>query len=135
VIGVNTAVAGMGLGLAVPINAASRRIIGALMRSGRVRRAYLGIAGNPRVLAPRDRVTTGRESGVYVAEVMGDGPAASGGIRAGDVILDVDGQPVTSALDLQRRMYDEAIGRAITIRVFRGDQTLDLEITPVELPD
>jgi S1-C subfamily serine protease len=135
VIGVNTAVAGMGLGLAVPINAASRRIIGTLMRNGRVRRAYLGIAGNPRVLAPRDRVTTGRESGVYVAEVMGDGPAAAGGIRAGDVILDVDGQPVTSALDLQRLMYDEAIGRAVTIRVHRGNETLDLEITPVELPD
>jgi S1-C subfamily serine protease len=135
VIGVNTAVAGMGLGLAVPINAASRRIIGALMRNGRVRRAYLGIAGNPRVLAPRDRVTTGRESGVYVAEVMADGPAAAGGIRAGDVILDVDGQPVTTALDLQRLMYDEAIGRTVTIRVHRGNETLDLAVTPVELPD
>jgi S1-C subfamily serine protease len=135
VIGINTAVAGMGLGLAVPINAPSRRIIGALMRNGRVRRAYLGIAGNPRVLAPRDRVTTGRESGVYVAEVVGGGPAAAGGIRAGDVILDVDGQPVTSALDLQRLMYDEAIGRAVAIRVHRGSETLELAVTPVELPD
>jgi S1-C subfamily serine protease len=125
----------MGLGLAVPINAASRRIIGALMREGRVRRAYLGIAGNPRVLAPRDRVATGRESGVYVAEVIADGPAAAGGIRAGDVVLDVDGRPVTSAADLQRLMYDEAIGRTITVRVQRGAQTIDLRITPVELPN
>jgi S1-C subfamily serine protease len=135
VVGVNTAVAGMGLGLAVPINAASRRIIAALMRDGRVRRAYLGIAGNPRVLAPRDRVATGRESGVYVAEVMADGPAAAGGIRSGDVILDVDGQAVTSALDLQRLMYDEAIGRSVTIRVLRGNQALDLSVTPIELPN
>src|SRR5258708_22245880 len=111
VIGINTAVAGMGLGLAVPINEASRRIIGALMRDGRVRRAYLGIAGNPRVLAPRDRVATGRESGLAVAEVIADGPAAKAGIRGGDVILDVDGRPVAAAADLQRLMNDDAIGR------------------------
>ena len=135
VVGVNTAVAGMGLGLAVPINDATRRIIGALMRTGRVRRAYLGIAGNPRVLAPRDRVATGHESGVYVAEVIGDGPAAKGGIRAGDVILEVDGGSVTSAADLQRLMYDEAIGRTIAVRVQRDNETLDLAVTPVELPD
>jgi S1-C subfamily serine protease len=135
VVGINTAVAGMGLGLAVPINAASRRIIGALMRDGRVRRAYLGIAGNPRVLAPRDRVATGHETGVHVAEVMADGPAAAGGIRANDVILEVDGRPVTTALDLQRLMYDDAIGRAVTIRVQRGHETLDLIVTPIELPD
>jgi S1-C subfamily serine protease len=135
VIGINTAVAGMGLGLAVPINEASRRIIAALMRDGRVRRAYLGIAGSPRVLAPRDRVATGRESGVHVAEVIADGPAAKGGIRADDVILEVHGKPVTTAADLQRLMYDDAIGRGITVRVQRGGQTLDLDVTPVELPD
>jgi S1-C subfamily serine protease len=135
VVGINTAVAGMGLGLAVPINEASRRIIGALMRDGRVRRAYLGIAGNPRVLAPRDRVATGRESGVHVAEVIADGPAAKGGIRADDVIVEVNGQPVATAADLQRLMYDEAIGRSITVRVQRGSHTLDLDVTPVELRD
>jgi S1-C subfamily serine protease len=135
VIGINTAVAGMGLGLAVPINEASRRIIGALMRDGRVRRAYLGIAGSPRVLAPRDRQTTGRESGVHVAEVIADGPAARGGIRAEDVILAVNGKPVTTAADLQRLMYDDAIGRGVTVRVLRGGRTLDLRVTPVELPD
>jgi S1-C subfamily serine protease len=135
VVGVNTAVAGMGLGLAVPINEASRRIIAALMRDGRVRRAYLGIAGSPRVLAPRDRVATGRESGVHVAEVIADGPAAKGGVRSDDVILELNGKPVTTAADLQRLMYDDAIGRSITIRVQRGSRTLDLDVMPVELPD
>jgi S1-C subfamily serine protease len=72
---------------------------------------------------------------VHVAEVIADGPAAAGGIRADDVILEVDGRPVTTAADLQRLMYDDAIGRSITIRVQRGDRTLDLEVTPVELPD
>jgi S1-C subfamily serine protease len=72
---------------------------------------------------------------VHVAEVMGDGPAAAGGVRAGDVILDVDGRAVTSAADLQRLMYDDAIGRTITVRVQRGDQTLELAVTPIELPD
>src|SRR6266700_7774441 len=134
VIGINTAVAGVGLGLAVPINQATRTIVGALMTEGRVRRAYLGIAGSPRVLAPRDRVATGRESGVHVAEVIAGGPAAKGGIRADDVILEVNGKPVTTAADLQRLMYDDAIGRSITVRVHRGSRTLDLTITPVELP-
>ena len=53
VVGINTAVAGVGLGLAVPINTATRRIVGALMTEGRFRRAYLGIAGGPRPLPPR----------------------------------------------------------------------------------
>ncbi len=86
------------------------------------------------MLAPRDRVATGRESGVHVAEVIADGPAAKGGVRAEDVILEVNGKPVTTAADLQRFMYDDAIGRGITVRVQRGGQTLDLDVTPVELP-
>jgi S1-C subfamily serine protease len=135
VVGINTAVAGMGLGLAVPINDASRRIIAALMRDGRVRRAYLGIAGSPRVLAPPDRAATGRESGLGVAEVIADGPAARAGIRADDVILDVDGTPVASAADLQALMGVDAISRPIRVRVQRASRTLDLTVHPVELRD
>jgi S1-C subfamily serine protease len=135
VVGINTAVAGMGLGLAVPINDASRRIIAALMRDGRVRRAYLGIAGSPRVLAPPDRAATGRESGLGVAEVIADGPAARAGIRADDVILDVDGTPVASAADLQALMGVDAISRPIRVRVQRATRTLELTVRPVELRD
>jgi S1-C subfamily serine protease len=135
VVGINTAVAGMGLGLAVPINDASRRIIAALMRDGRVRRAYLGIAGSPRALAPPDRAATGRESGLGVAEVIADGPAARAGIRADDVIVEVDGTPVASAADLQALMGVDAIGRPIRVRVRRSGHALDLTVHPVELRD
>jgi serine protease Do len=72
---------------------------------------------------------------VHVAEVIGDGPAAKGGVRAEDVILEVNGKPVTTAADLQRLMYDDAIGRGVTVRVLRSGRTLDLDVTPVELPD
>src|SRR5207244_9636665 len=74
VVGINTAVAGVGLGLAVPINAVTRRIIGALMRDGRARRAYVGIAGAPRPLPPHARVRFGRRTGVEVIDVMPDAP-------------------------------------------------------------
>jgi S1-C subfamily serine protease len=135
VVGINTAVAGMGLGLAVPINDASRRIIAALMRDGRVRRAYLGIAGSPQALAPPDRASTGHKSGLAVAEVIADGPAARAGIRSEDMILEVDGTPVTTAADLQRLMGVDAIGRAIKIRVQRGGHVVDLIVRPIELRD
>jgi S1-C subfamily serine protease len=135
VVGINTAVAGMGLGLAVPINNGSRRIIAALMRDGRVRRAYLGIAGSPRVLAPRDRAATGRESGLGVAEVIADGPASRAGLRADDVILEVDDTPVSSATDLQALMGADAIDRTVSVRVQRGGRRLDLMVRPIELRD
>src|SRR5205807_3005640 len=73
VVGVNTAVAGVGLGLAVPINTATRRIIAALMTEGRFRRAYLGIAGGPRPLPPRLARTLGRASGVEIVQVVEGG--------------------------------------------------------------
>src|ERR1700759_2709755 len=102
VIGVNTAVAGVGLGLAVPINAATRQIIGALMTEGRVRRAYIGIAGGPRPLPPQARARLGRKSGVEVVEVVEGSPAERGGVRAEVVILVLDGQPIWGVDRVQR---------------------------------
>jgi S1-C subfamily serine protease len=133
VVGVNTAVAGVGLGLAVPINTATRQIIGALMRHGRVRRAYLGIAGGPRPLPPTARAQLGRDSGVEVVEVAAGSPAERAGMRSEDLIVELDGQPVERVDDVQRLMTEATIGQTLSIRVLRGDRTFVLSARPVEL--
>ncbi len=135
VIGVNTAVAGVGLGLAVPINAATRQIIGALMTEGRVRRAYIGIAGGPRPLPPQARSRLGRGGGVEVVEVVDGSPAERAGLRAEDLIVELDGQPIERVDEVQRLMTGQTIGQPLTVRVLRGDRLFDLEIRPVELSD
>jgi S1-C subfamily serine protease len=132
-VGVNTAVAGVGLGLAVPINATTRRIIAALMREGRFRRAYFGIAGGRRPLPPRVASAVGRNAGLEVVEVLPGSPAARAGLRREDLLIEVDGMAVADAGDLQRLMVDEAIGRALPVRVFRGGDLLDLTVVPAEL--
>jgi S1-C subfamily serine protease len=133
VVGINTAVAGVGLGLAVPVNAATRKIVGALMRDGRFRRAYLGIAGGPRPLPPRHASALGRRECVEVVNVVEDSPAALAGLRPEDLIIEVDGTPVESVDELQRLMVGELIGEAVSLTVVRGDRTLRLELVPVEL--
>jgi S1-C subfamily serine protease len=133
VIGINTAVAGVGLGLAVPINQATRRIVGALMRDGRVRRAYIGIAGGPRPLPPSARLRLGREGAVEIVEVIDGGPAQRAGLRPEDIIVSLDGQPVERVDDVQRLMTHEAIDRPLTARVLRGERWLELELMPIEL--
>ena len=133
VVGVNTAVAGIGLGLAVPINAATRKIIGALMTEGRVRRAYLGIAGGPRPLPPRARKLFERRVGVEVVEVVSGSPADRGGVREGDLIVEINGRAVESAADLQRMMVAEVIGAELNARIWRTGSELELRIVPVEL--
>jgi len=133
-IGVNTAVAGVGLGLAVPVNPVTQQILSALMRSGRVRRAYLGIAGGKRPLPPEHASRFGRRAAIQVAEVVAGSPAARAGLRTGDLILDIDGGSVAEAGDLQRLMLGDVIGRALPVRVLRADQVEELTATPVELP-
>jgi S1-C subfamily serine protease len=135
VIGINTAVAGVGLGLAVPINAATRRIVGALMREGRVRRAYIGIAGGPRPLPPRAREKLRREGGIEVTEVASGSPADRAGLRSEDLIVSLGGAPVERIDQVQQLMTEEAIGRPLAASVLRGDRMLELELLPIELPD
>jgi S1-C subfamily serine protease len=132
-VGVNTAVAGIGLGLAVPVNATTRRIIAALMRDGRFRRAFIGIAGGSRPLPPRVARALDREAGVEVVQVVAGSPAARAGLRNEDLIIDVDGVPVADAGDLQRLMVGERIGRPLPVRAFRGGELLELTVVPVEL--
>ncbi len=135
VVGVNTAVAGIGLGLAVPINAATRGIVGALMSDGRVRRAYLGIAGGPRPLPPSARGALDRRSAVEVVEVVSGSPADRAGLRPEDLIVSLGGEPVDDVTDVQRMMVAELIGKPLEALVIRGADTIPLEILPAELPD
>jgi serine protease Do len=133
VVGINTAVAGVGLGLAVPINDATRKVVGALMRDGRYRRAYLGIAGGPRPLPPRLASELGRRECIEVVNVVEGSPAAVAGLRPEDMIVAVDGTPVQHVEDLQRLMTGELIGRPVALTVVRGDRTLALTLVPIEL--
>ena len=132
-IGVNTAVAGMGLGLAVPMNRTTEAILSALMRNGRVRRAYLGIAGGTRALPPAGAQKVGRKAGVEVQEVVTGSPAASAGLRSGDIIVSVAEVAVAKAGDLQRLMVEARIGSKLALSVLRGDKLITLEVVPVEL--
>jgi S1-C subfamily serine protease len=133
VVGINTAVAGVGLGLAVPVNATTRRIISALMQDGRVRRAYLGIVSTPEPLPAALQERFARKSGLRVAEVVADGPAARAGLRTGDLLISAGGQPVQKAQDLQRLMFSEAIGRPLAITVMRNGALVDVIAQPSEL--
>jgi S1-C subfamily serine protease len=134
VVGVNTAVAGIGLGLAVPINDATRHVIGQLMSTGRVRRAYLGIAGGPRPLPPGGRRRFGARTGVEIVEVVEDSPAQRAGLRAEDLIVEVDGSAVAGVGDLQRLMVADRIGATVDVTLLRGGRALTLELVPAELP-
>jgi S1-C subfamily serine protease len=133
VVGINTAVAGIGLGLAVPINDASRAIISALIRDGRVRRAHLGAGVAPRPLSPRATRRTGHAGGVQIVQVLEDGPAARAGLKRGDVLLELDGEAVHDANALQRLLVHERIGRSVTARILRDGAELSPTVVLDEL--
>jgi S1-C subfamily serine protease len=133
VIGVNTAVAGIGLGLAVPINDATRKIISALMKEGRVRRAYIGIVGGSRPLPPKIASRLGRDAGIEVVEVVSGSPAARAGLRAEDLIVEVAGEAMSDVGDLQRLMVAERIGLGVEVQVVRDGEFLKVDLTPREL--
>jgi len=133
VVGVNTAVAGVGLGLAIPINAPTRAIIAALMTDGFVRRAWLGIAGGPRPLPPAVRERIGAQRAVEVLEVIDGSPADRAGIRPEDLIVSAGGEPIADVADLQRLLVGDHIGRRLTLRVVRAGELRDVEVVPEEL--
>jgi S1-C subfamily serine protease len=133
VVGINTAVAGMGVGLAIPINGTTRQIIAALLAEGRVRRAYIGLAGSPAPLPPAVAEQRSQRTGVRIAEVVSGGPAALAGLHPGDLLLSAGGEPVVSAQALQRLMLAGAIGQPLALTVLRGEALVDVIATPVEL--
>ena len=133
VIGINTAVAGVGLGLAVPINNTTSRIIASLLRDGRVRRGYLGLVSRPSPLPAELAAKTGRRNGLRVVEVVTGSPAQRAGLTGGDLLLTAGRRPVTDAQSLQRLLFDEAIGKPLPITVWRRGAMVDVITMPTEL--
>lgn len=133
VVGVNTAVAGIGVGLAVPVNATTRQIVSTLMTQGRVRRAWLGIAGAEAPLPPPLAQKVGRRTGLRVAQVVAGSPAAEAGLRVGDIVLSVDGSDVVTSTSVQQLMVEDAIGRRLEVTVWRNGALVDAVAVPREL--
>jgi len=133
VVGINTAVAGVGLGLAVPVNATTRRILTSLLAHGRVRRAYLGVVGSPAPVPAAVAERYGRRSGLRLVEVIGGSPAARAGLRAGDLVLDVGRRPVEDAQGIQRQLFADAIGTPLPVTVLRNGAMVDVVAVPTEL--
>jgi S1-C subfamily serine protease len=134
-VGVNTALAGVGVGLAVPINATTQQIIGTLMTQGRVRRAWLGIAGAQAPLPPVLAAKVGRRVGVQVEQVVSSSPAETAGLRRGDILVAVDGSPIATSTDIQRLMVEGAIGQRVEVTVWRNGALVDVLAWPRELSE
>jgi S1-C subfamily serine protease len=133
VVGINTAVAGWGLGLAVPINDTTRRIISALIRDGRVRRAYLGLVSTPAPLPAQLAQRTGRKLGLRIVDVVAGSPADRAGLKAGDLVLEAGRRPVAEAQSLQRLLFADAIGHELPVTVYRRGAMVDVLTVPTEL--
>jgi len=133
VIGINTAVAGVGLGLAVPVDGATRAILAALIADGRVRRAFLGVVGGSRPLPPVVAERLGRRQALEVVQLLDGSPAAASGVRPGDLVVSLDGSPVGGVGDLQRLLVGDLVGRRVEVEVERDGRSLRLAVRPVEL--
>ncbi|GEL17067.1 S1C family serine protease [Pseudonocardia asaccharolytica] len=133
VVGINTAVAGAGLGLAVPVNATTLRIVDALRTHGRVRRAYLGVVGKPAPVPAAVAERYGRRKGLKLAEVIAGSPAARAGLRPGDLVLDVGRRPVHDAQGIQRQLFGDAINAPLPVTVLRNGAMVDVIAVPTEL--
>ncbi len=128
VVGINTAIIGgaQGIGFAVPVSAAFRRVVFALVTEGRVRRAFLGVMVASR--QPRDGVA----GGAQVENVSPNSPADRAGVRSGDLIVGFDGKPVRSTDDLLNLLDESAIDRDTELRVRRSRGELTLRVRPRE---
>jgi S1-C subfamily serine protease len=137
VVGINTAIilGAQGICFAIAANTA-KYVLGELVRHGRVRRAFIGIAAAQTALPRRlrHRASVEQASAVIVSSVEADSPAAQAGIRAGDVILDIDGRVVTGADDLVRLLTGEQIGRSVAIGLLRDGQRHSVAVVPQERP-
>ncbi len=131
VVGINTAIIGgaQGIGFAVPVSAAFRRVIFSLVTDGRVRRAFLGV-----MIASRTRWDDSSPGGAQVESVSPNGPADRAGVRSGDLIVSFGERPIRSTDDLLNLLDESAIGRDTDLRVLRGKRELTLQVRPQEQP-
>jgi S1-C subfamily serine protease len=142
VIGINTAIRAdaMGIGFAIPIDKA-KAIAAQLQRDGKVAHPYLGVqmvSLTPQLakqnnIDPNSPIQIPEVSGVLVMRVVPNSPAASAGVRRGDVILQIDGQTVTSAEQLQNVVENSRLGQVLQVKVQRGSQTQQLSVRTAEL--
>ncbi|MCZ9880751.1 S1C family serine protease [Arthrobacter sp. B2a2-09] len=135
IVGINTAVAGLGLGLAVPINTTTQRIIAALLRDGRVRRAYLGLVSTPIPLDASAVIRTGQKEALRVVEVIAGSPAERAGLLAGDLVLSAQSRAVSSAESLQKLLFSQAIGEPFPLTVLRDGIIHGIVAVPNEMTD
>jgi S1-C subfamily serine protease len=135
VVGINTMIilGAQGLSFAVPIDTA-RWVIGQLMTVGRVRRGFLGLAGQVRPLPKRlaRRLELAVDTGVQVMQVEPGKSAARGGLLPGDVIVAMDGKPVRNVDEVHRLLDASSIGRKLPVKAVRGNDVVELEVTPTE---
>ncbi|MBW4611738.1 MAG: trypsin-like peptidase domain-containing protein [Desmonostoc vinosum HA7617-LM4] len=144
VIGINTAIRpdAMGIGFAIPIDKA-KAIASQLQRDGKVAHPYLGVqmlSLTPQLAKqnntdPNSQVQIPEVNGVLVIRVIPNSPAAAAGIRRGDVIVQVDGKPITTAEQLQNIVEDSRLGQTLQVKVQRGNQTQQLSVRTAELQD
>jgi S1-C subfamily serine protease len=133
VVGINTAVAGIGLGLAVPMNDTTRHILSELMTNGRVRRAWLGLGSATIALPPVQAERLGQETGLRVVEVVPGSPAARAGIRIGDVVISANGTKVYTAQALQKLMLSLRAGSRLGVTLIRNGALVDVVASLSEL--
>jgi S1-C subfamily serine protease len=132
-VGINTAVAGVGLGLAVPVNPATQIILGNLIRSGVHTRAFLGVAGIGRRLSHDLATLTGQDKAVEVLQVTPGSPADRAGLRTGDLVLALAGTRLHDAGDLQRLLVGETIRRELPLKFLRRGKLREATVRPAEL--
>ncbi len=128
VIGIGTAAQIRGLAVVIPA-AIAWKSVAHVLEHGRPRTGFLGVSGQPVRLAERQRGTSGRDRGLLVIDVTPGGPAESSGVLVGDLILDVDQQPIGSTDDLLALLTTDRVGRQVAVRVLRGGAVTDLTVT------
>ena len=133
-VGITTASEIRGLGVVIPASIALKTAA-AVLEHGRLKRGYLGIAGQPVTLPEGQRQDAEHETALLVVAVTGGSPAASAGVLVGDIMLAFDGKPVESPEDLLDLLVGDRVGRSVPLRILRGRDSVDLNVTVGERPD